>query len=266
MVRLKRGELQGVALGVFIPRRGRGGRRWADGFTVAVEQARSARVIPDDWPRALRGLLPLGVQVVVTVAPTRDSERAGYDLAEALAKRLGRPVVCSRRRPDRGGVDLLGEVAGRRCVVFGATWTSGIEWRVTAQAITQAGGEVLTVLALAATERTEARPAAERAVGDLRAQAKRLRRGDDLDRNTWRQAVFAARGDRCELCGGSGPGAELVPHHCIVAYGAAHLKRAVCNGRIVCAGCHQHVHSAGGKALRQLWAAEVWQAMAGDPV
>ena len=208
-VEIKRGDLRGLALATYIPRRGRGARHYADAFSCAVWLAKLNVPLPCGdgagaaysvvWGPQIAALVPEGVQAVVY--PPAGRKRVGrFYLAEALARQvaaalgvpclqclswaaegaeasksimhaggkgraLARRAVCSVRL-DHMRIALVDDIAttlvtGQRC----------------AEALQDAGAEVVGLYTLAATERTRDRPAEERERIAARAERRRLRRG-----------------------------------------------------------------------------------------
>lgn len=211
-VPLKRGDLRGLALGVYIPRRGRGHRHYEggdDSFSVALWLAKINAVLPCGegagvayapvWGPQIAALVPEGVQAIVY--PPAGRKRVGrFYLAEALARQvaaalgvpclgclswavegaeasksimhqtgkgraLARRAVCSVRL-DHMRIALVDDIAttlvtGQRC----------------AEALQDAGAEVVGIYTLAATEATRDRPHEERERIQARAERRRLRAG-----------------------------------------------------------------------------------------
>ena len=71
----------------------------------------------------------------------------------------------------------------------------------------------------------------------------------------WRRAVGVRAGWRCELCGKQHErrGRCGHAHHKAGWTRHPHLRGEVCNGRFLCRGCHQWVHSAAGESTRFAW-------------
>ena len=185
--RLRRGPLEAVALVRYIPR-SRGARHHADTVSRALFLA---KVMPDhaatwarDWAALLVPLAPEGAEVVA--CPPRSRRRAARHyfaglLAEALAERLGLPLVpltwategaesshhiahqAGKARSRARRAEVCGPVAGRRVLLCDDIATTGLTLEVCAAALTAAGAETVSCVVLAMTERTERRPAAERA-------------------------------------------------------------------------------------------------------
>jgi len=182
--RLRRGNLEAVALVRYIPK-SRGARHHADTISKAVFLA---KVVPDhaatwarDWAALLVDLVPAGVEVVC--CPPRSRRRVARHyfaalLAEALAERLGLPLVTlrwtaegresshhiatqkgkARARSRRAKVCEQQGVIGRRVLLTDDIATTGLTLEVCAAALTEAGAASVECVVLAMTERTEADP------------------------------------------------------------------------------------------------------------
>lgn len=213
-VEIKRGDLRGLALSVYVPRRGRGARHYADAFSCALWWAKLNVPLPCGdgagsayapvWGEQLadlaRQVAPVGVDAVVH--PPMSSTRAarGWYLAEALARQvavaLGVPCLgclswavqgqeASKEIMHQAGKGrALGKRAvcsvrleGKRVLLVDDLFTTGITSNRCAEALTGAGAEVVGLVTLGATERTRDRPADERARIEGRAEWRRLRRG-----------------------------------------------------------------------------------------
>ena len=76
-VEIHRGDLRGLALATYIPRRGRGARHYADAFSCAVWLAKLNVPLPCGdgagaaysvvWGPQIAALVPEGVQAIVTI-------------------------------------------------------------------------------------------------------------------------------------------------------------------------------------------------------
>lgn len=215
-VEIQRGDLRGLALGTYVPRRGRGYRHYEGGgesFSVALWLAKLNVPLPCGegagaayapvWGEQLadlaRQVAPGGVDAVVH--PPMSSTRAarGWYLAEALARQvaasLGVPCIGCLSWGVQGQEDskalvhqagkgrALGRRAvcsarldGKRVLLVDDLFTTGITSARCAEALTGAGAEVVGLVTLGATERTRNRPADERARIQARAERRRLRK------------------------------------------------------------------------------------------
>lgn len=208
-VEIHRGDLQGLALATYIPRRGRGARHYADAFSCAVWLAKLNVPLPCGdgagaaysvvWGPQIAALVPEGVQAIVY--PPAGRKRVGrFYLAEALARQvaaaLGVPCLqclswaaegaeSSKSIMHQAGKGrALGKRAvcsarldGMRVAIVDDLFTTGITSARCAEALQEAGAEVLGIVTLAATERTRDRPAEERERIQARAERRRLRAG-----------------------------------------------------------------------------------------
>ncbi len=213
-VEIKRGDLRGLALGTYIPRRGRGARHYADAFSCALWWAKLNVALPNGegagsayapiWGEQLADLARRVAQggVDSVVYPPKSSTRAarGWYLAEALAVQvavnLGVPCIgclswavqgqeASKEIVHQAGKGrALGRRAvcavrldGKRVLLVDDLFTTGITSARCAEALQAAGAEVVGLVTLGATERTRNRPADERARIGGRAEWRRVRRG-----------------------------------------------------------------------------------------
>jgi predicted amidophosphoribosyltransferase len=177
--------LEVATLVQYIPK-SRGARHHADSISKALFLAkimpRYAAAWAQDWAALLVDLVPEGVQVVA--CPPRSRRRiarhyfAGL-LAEALAERLGLPLVLlrwavegresshhiatqrgkARARSRRAEVCDPEAVAGRRVLLTDDIVTTGLTLETCAAALTDAGAASVQCVCLAMTERTSADPA-----------------------------------------------------------------------------------------------------------
>lgn len=207
--KLSDGLLEGSALQVYVPRR-RGARHFEDTFSQALYLSKS---LPDygqqfawDSAPAVAALVPAGAQVLTCPPASRARRAAGFyfarELTVAVAEGLtgdgdGRAVTVARplrwaqeqiagagaakQIMHQGGhgrklgrrVECLEDLTGAEVVIIDDLWTSGATAAVTAEALFQVGAAAVFVVTLAATERTEARPAEERERLRWRAEARR---------------------------------------------------------------------------------------------
>ena len=187
---IRRGDLRGQAAAVYIPRRGRGARHYADSFSVGLWLCKLDPEKGAEWAYdfagALVGLVPEGTQLVATPPPSRRRSAAGWyfarELGIAVARRLNIPLARPLRWADQGresSKDLVhhagkGRALGRRVVcdedltglrvcLVDDLWTTGITLEVCARALREVGAEWPPgVVSLAVTEDTRARPKEER--------------------------------------------------------------------------------------------------------
>jgi len=201
-VEIKRGDLRGLALCVYVPRRGRGARHYADAFSCALWWAKLNVALPNGegagaayapvWGEQLAALAPEGVQAVVF--PPAGRKRIGrFYLAQALATQVAAalkvPVLgclswaaegqeASKEIMHQAGKGrALGRRAvcsvrleGKRVLLVDDLFTTGITSARCAEALTGAGAEVVGLVTLGATERTRDRPDDERARIQARAE------------------------------------------------------------------------------------------------
>ena len=193
-IRLRRGDLQGLALCTYIPSRGRKARHYADTFSCALYLAKCGVRLPDgepagavygdQWAHSLAQLVPSDA-TIVACPPASRKRQAGArylarDLADAVGEVLGLPVVALRWidqgheaskdiQHQAGKGRALGRVAvcdedvtGEVVCLVDDLWTTGITAQLCAEALCRAGAERVTVVTLGATERTRDRPQYER--------------------------------------------------------------------------------------------------------
>jgi len=194
MVKLKRGDLEGAALEVYVPAR-RGARHYADSFSHGLFLAKKLRhygeQLAHDLSGELAALLPEGVTMIASPPPGRVSQARGWYFARELTVAVAQEASVARgkriqiARPlrwlDEGQeaakhvmsqagqgrklareAECVEDLRGMRVAVVDDLFTSGCTAQVTAAALTAVGAEVVGVYTLGSTERTEHRPADER--------------------------------------------------------------------------------------------------------
>ncbi len=178
---LKRGELTGQALRVYIPTR-RKARHYADSFSHALFLAKRLRhygeALAWDLAGEVVGLLPEGTDLLVTPPPSHAGTwYFARELAVAVSDCAGIPLArplrwavegqeASKAILHQGGkgralarrAECLDDLTGRRVVIVDDLYTTGITASLAAEACREAGAEVLGVVTLAVTEPTRARP------------------------------------------------------------------------------------------------------------
>lgn len=186
---LRRGQLEGLALHTYVPRRGRGGRHYADAFSVALWLSKvglAPRTWATDMAELLVDLVPPEARWLAYPPAGRKRRARGFylaaELATAIGAALGLPVLEPLRWCAGGGEDskalvhhagkgrALGrkatcsaELAGEVVALVDDLWTTGITAEACAEALCVAGAGSVFVVALAVTEDTKARPSWERA-------------------------------------------------------------------------------------------------------
>ena len=193
-IALRRGDLHGLALATYIPRRGRGARHYQDTFSCSLwlaklnvrlpEEGNAGEVYGSQWGHLLARLVPSDCTCIAYPPAGRKRVASGFYLAEHLARTVAQaldlPCVAlewldsggesSKDLVHHGGKGrALGRVArcdedltGDRVALIDDLWTTGITGEVCAAALALAGAEAVTVVALGATEDTRHRPEAER--------------------------------------------------------------------------------------------------------
>lgn len=213
-VEIKRGDLRGLALATYVPRRNRGARHYQDAFSCALWLAKLNVPLPNGegagaayapvWGEQIadlaRQIAPEGVDAIVY--PPMSSTRAarGWYLAQALATQtaaqLGVPVLgclswaaqgqeASKEIVHQNGKGrALAKRAicavrldGMKVLLCDDMATTLITATRCAEALQEAGAEVLGLVTLGATERTRDRPAEERERIAARAERRRVRKG-----------------------------------------------------------------------------------------
>ena len=207
-IALRRGDLHGLALATYIPRRGRGARHYADTFSCALwlaklnvrlpEEGNAGEVYGAQWGRQLARLVPSDCTLIAYPPAGRKRVAAGFylarTLAETVAADLDLPCVAltwargggesSKAIVHHGGKgralgrvaacpeDLIGEVV---CLVDDL-FTTGCTGEVCSLALRAAGAVGVSMVTLAATELTVDRPTEERRRIDAKRQRQALRR------------------------------------------------------------------------------------------
>ncbi len=273
-IRLKRGDLEGSALSVFIPR-GVGARHWSDEFSRELLLAKVAEDTGKAFVIAqapgLAALVPAGTERIAVPPPGRRRVQRPWYMPGALAEEVAAllevgAVVRLQWRPDRGGCvpDRAERLEGRAVCVVDDYWLTGLTAEQSAAGLYSAGASSVTVACLGSVERTADRPEDEQAIARLKTMAKRARapavQEEPGAAAAWKAACLARDGGRCLVCGSR----DLLTVHHVLEQGARpDLRRAVANGRTVCSGCHQWVHSIDGKRQALTWLAEVLGAGSG---
>lgn len=201
--RIARGELAGLAAEVYIPRRGRAARHYADAFSVALWIAKQNAETGERWAfdlaAALVPLVPEGTDLILTPPASRRRSAQGWyfarelgaGVARLLGVPLGRPLTWQNEgqeasksiRHQAGKGRALGrqvlcdeELAGARVCLVDDLFTTGITLQLCAAAVTAAGATApVGIVTLGVTERTTWRPAEELARVRMKAQVKQLR-------------------------------------------------------------------------------------------
>jgi len=204
-IAIRRGDLRGLALETYIPRRGRAARHYADSFSCALWLAKVNIPLPGDgagagevygeqWAHQMARLVPSDVTVIAYPPAGRKRVAAGHylarTLAETVAQDLELPCIAlawldSGSESSKAIVHAAGkgralgrvahcpeDVTGDVVCLVDDLWTTGITGEVCSAALALAGAVGVCVLALAATEDTRDRPAEERD----RLQERRTRR------------------------------------------------------------------------------------------
>lgn len=196
--RIARGELEGFAAEVYIPRRGRAARHYADAFSVALWIAKQAPETGERWAfdlaAALVPLVPAGTGLILTPPASRRRSAQGWyfarelgaGVARLLGVPLGRPLTWQSEgqeasksiRHQAGKGRALGrqvlcdeELEGLRVCLVDDLFTTGITLQLCAAAVTAAGAPApVGIVTLGVTERTGWRPAEELEHGRARAR------------------------------------------------------------------------------------------------
>jgi hypothetical protein len=206
---LRRGDLRGLAVETYIPRRGRGARHYADTFSCALWLAKLNVRMPGGqigagdayaplWGATMAPLVPEGTDLLVCPPRSATSALRPFYLAEALGIAVGqctgirfaKVLRWTRSGPEaskeivhQGGKGrALGrraecgeDLRGRRVCLVDDLFTTGITAERCAEALQEAGAESVFVVCLGMTERTVDRPAEERARITGRAERTRER-------------------------------------------------------------------------------------------
>jgi hypothetical protein len=201
--RIVRGELAGLAAEVYVPRRGRAARHYADAFSVALWIAKQDPATGERWAfdlaAALVPLVPEGTGLILTPPASRRRSAQGWyfarelgaGVARLLGVPLGRPLTWQSEgqeasksiRHQAGKGRALGrcvlcdeDLSGARVCLVDDLFTTGITLQLCAQAATAAGAaSPVGIVTLGVTERTTWRPAEEQARVRMKAQVKQLR-------------------------------------------------------------------------------------------
>lgn len=284
--RLSRGDLEGLAAAIYIPRKGRADRHYADSFSSALHLAKSVPEVGMEWAadlsRGLVELVPEGTTLIATPPAGRRRVLRGWYLARELgacvARLTGLPLALPLRWGEEGegaesskaiqhqagkgralgrGAICDEDLTGQRLCLVDDLATTMITAELCAQALRIAGAESVFVVTLGITERTAWRPQAERDLLKARAGRKRAKQAGGGDPPgsavAWREACFERDGRRCVVCGSE---ELLTVHHCWPQNARPDLRRDVRNGRTLCEGCHQWIHSPGGRLQNRQWQAE----------
>lgn len=208
-IQIRRGDLQGLALACYIPRRGRGARHYQDTFSCALWLAKLNVRLPEDganagevygreWAHLLARLVPSDCTVIAYPPAGRKRIAAGHylarTLAETVAADLELPCVAltwthggsesSKAIVHHGGKGrALGRVAhcredltGDEVCLIDDLWTTGMTGEVCSTALRAAGATGVSIVTLAATEQTVDRTTEERRRIDAKRQRLALRR------------------------------------------------------------------------------------------
>ena len=196
MIRLKRGDLEGAALEVYVPAR-RGARHYADSFSHGLFLAKKLRHYGEQFAHDLAGdlaaLLPEGVTMIASPPPGRVSQARGWYFARELCLAVaqeasaasGKRIQIARplrwldegreaakhtmtqagqgRKLGRVVAECVEDLRGMRVAVVDDLFCTGISAALSAEALEKAGAQIIGVYCLAAVERTESRPPFERA-------------------------------------------------------------------------------------------------------
>ena len=208
-IALRRGDLHGLALATYIPRRGRGARHYADSFSCALWLAKLNVRLPEDganagevygaqWAHLLARLVPSDCTVIAYPPAGRKRIAAGHYLARTLAETAAADLdlPCVALTWARGGGEssksivhhggkgrALGRIAhcpedltGDVVCIIDDLFTTGMTAEVCSTALRAAGATGVSIVALAATELTVDRPTEERRRIDAKRQRQALRR------------------------------------------------------------------------------------------
>jgi len=207
--------LEGQALGTYIPRRRgyrHWQDAFSCALCLAKQLPDLGLQLAWDQGKELAKLIPADVDLIAYPPASRARRAAGFYFAGELAVatveyltghpatgeggrnvHLARPLRWQQEQIEGAGaakqimhqggqgrklgrvVEVLEDLTGRRACIIDDLATTLATAAVTAEALYRAGAESVCVVTLAATERTEKRPAEERERVAWRAQAKRLR-------------------------------------------------------------------------------------------
>lgn len=206
-IQIRRGDLQGLALATYIPRRGRGARHYQDTFSCALWLSKLNVQLPEDganagevyggqWAHQLARLVPSDCTVIAYPPAGRKRVAAGFYLARTLAETVAADLdlPCVALTWERGGGEssknivhhggkgrALGRVAacpedltGDVVCLVDDLWTTGMTGEVCSLALRAAGAVGVSVVTLAATEQTVDRPTEERRRIDAKRQRQAL--------------------------------------------------------------------------------------------
>jgi len=207
-IQIRRGDLQGLALACYIPRRGRGARHYQDTFSCALwlaklnvrlpEEGNAGEVYGSQWGHLLARLVPSDCTCIAYPPAGRKRVAAGFYLAEHLARTVAADLElpCVGLAWTRGGGEsskaivhhggkgrALGRIAhcpedltGDVVCIIDDLFTTGCTGEVCSTALRAAGAVGVSVVTLAATELTVDRPTEERRRIDAKRQRQALRR------------------------------------------------------------------------------------------
>lgn len=194
------GDLMIVSALGYVPRR-RGARHYADAFSralvIAKDGAHFGGQFAHDQAPALAEIVP--ACDLLCCPPSSRASSGRFYLARELTVAVGRLLGVPIARPLRwaqatgeaakairyqGGqgrklgrrVEVLEDVTGLRVCVIDDLCTTGMTAAAVVEALIEAGAAEVFVRTLARTERTEDRPAAERAMVAARGQLRECKR------------------------------------------------------------------------------------------
>ncbi len=201
--KLRNGEALVIASALgYVPRR-RGARHYQDTLSQALSFAKLSphhgEQLAHDLAPEVAALLPAECDLIA--CPPASRSRGWYfarELASAVARIAGVPLARPLRWAHKGEqaktirhqgghgrklgfvAECLEDLRGQRVAVVDDLVTSGLTMAAVVECLVEAGAEVVAAVTLARTERTEDRPAGERALvavkGQLREAKRRARR------------------------------------------------------------------------------------------